>query len=176
MKSANTAAALFALALGIQSGVARADSQEMSDPGSRRLARMLKGHTLVCGPVDAKRSKQEKGFYPVTVTATEKEDGNVTLAVETGKKGLAFGMGGSELDPVETTPSWVIVSSGDDGRRYIQFNTITRDELKPEHGNTCDEEQIKKHEYDGQTTGLIYEIWDAGNSGAESVICCLRKP
>jgi hypothetical protein len=142
------------------------DSQQlMTDPGSAKLATLLGGHTLICGPADGTDKTEEKGFYPFTVSAVPK-DGQTLLSVVTADPNVGFGFGGSAYDPVEITDRWAIISQGDDGRRHLFVELPSDSAPDPKCG--------ANGVVDGDLAGVVSEIWDAGHITSRGVQCCLK--
>src|SRR5262245_39205724 len=100
------------------SAAQRADENDPSsilwqDPGSAQLAQMLAGYALVCGPSKKEEAAQEeKGFFPLTIRASDQGSAGTLLEVKTDDPKVGFGFGGDEFDPVEVTTSWTILGQG----------------------------------------------------------------
>jgi hypothetical protein len=145
---------------------ASAETQTMTDPGSRALAKMLDGHSLICGSTESP-SREQKGFFPLTVSAKKLGRGNVELSVATADPTVGFGFGGEEFDPVDHEGNIFVIACGDDGRRYLQFDAFKLNGALGE--SSCGRQGYA----DGEITGLVYEIWDPGAQSAEAVECCI---
>jgi hypothetical protein len=161
---------LSLLVLGLLLGAqARAEEQLMKDAGSAALAKALGGHALVCGPSDEKAAKNEEaGFFPLTITATDKGAGKTLLSVKSKDPEVGFGYGGSEFDPTDNGGDWYVISCGDDGRRhlFLELNEYVLDKTY-----RCQGDGDEVH---GDLSGIVAEIWDAGTISAAGVQCCVK--
>lgn len=157
------------LALSVSS-FAETMKHEMTDAGSKKLATILKGKTLVCVPSEKAGYKQEaKGFYPVKISAeTKKNKTFVTIA--TAAKDVQFGFGGDELTDVEVSKSWAHLSVGDDGRREFMFQHY--EGFADPGESEC--YVGRDGEYSGGIAGLNSTIWDAGTISSHGIQCCLE--
>lgn len=146
--------------------IASAETQIMHDSGSAALAKALGGRKVICGP--SAKSTQEKGFFPLTVSATDLGQGKTQLSVTTSDPKVGFGFGGTEFDATEISENWVHISCGDDGRRYLFIQNLDR-------ADGCDEKNLAKGVVRGDSAGLLSEIWDAGTITSEGVQCCTKN-
>lgn len=151
---------------------AELQKHEMTDAGSKKLAKTLKGKTLVCVPSEKEGYKKEaKGFYPVKISA-ENQKNKTIVTIATAAKEARFGYGGDELTDVEVSKSWAHLSVGDDGRREFMFqyyegftDESEADAMKCEIG--------RNGEYSGGLNGLNSTFW-AGHIDSHGIQCCLE--
>jgi hypothetical protein len=143
------------------------------------LARGLNHAILHCNALEAKNATgEEPGFFPLSISATRKADGNVTFAIETADPKAGFSYGGDDLTEFEMTSQWFIVSVGDDGRRHLFLNReFMADVAKRNAELACERDDATgKPVSNGEITGIITEIWDAGTMHSMPINCCAEYP